>query len=145
MLDEATRNASRGLGLLILRVGAGVLMMYHGWGKVQKIFAGDFTFADPIGLGPELSLVLAAGAEFGLAALVVLGLGTRLAAAPIVLTMMVAAFVQHAADPFAKKELALVFALMFLVITLTGPGRFSLDALAWPALKRRRERKKKAA
>ena len=59
--------------------------------------------------------------------------------------MMVAAFVQHSSDDFAVKEKAIIYALMFLVLTLTGPGRFSLDALAWPAIQRRRERKKKAA
>ncbi|MCA8917616.1 MAG: DoxX family protein [Planctomycetes bacterium] len=144
MSEDVSRKMSRGMGLLILRVGAGLLMMYHGWGKVEKVFAGDFQFADPIGLGPGVSLVLAAGTEFVLAGLVVVGLGTRLASAPIVFTMMIAAFVQHASDDFGVKEKAIVYALMFLVLTFTGPGKFSLDALAWPAIKRRQQRKKKA-
>ena len=145
MAEDVSRKMSRGLGLLILRIGAGLLMMSHGWGKVEKVFAGNFEFADPIGLGPGFSLVMAAGAEFVLAGLVVIWLGTRLSAAPIVFTMMVAAFVQHSDDNFATKEKAIVYALMFLVLTLTGPGRFSLDALAWPAIKRRQTRKKQAA
>ena len=145
MFDDATRKAGRGLGLLILRVGAGLLMMSHGLGKVQKVFAGDFTFADPLGIGAGPSLVLAAGAEFGLAAFVVAGLATRISAAPIFFTMMTAAFVQHASDDFATKEKAIVYALMYLVIVLAGPGKFSVDAIVWPAIKRRHEMKKKAA
>lgn len=142
MPDSVLRKMTRGVGLLILRVGAGLLMMYHGWGKVEKVFAGDFTFADPLGIGPGTSLVLAALVEFVLAGFVVLGLGTRLAAAPIVFTMMIAGFVQHANDDFGTKEKAVVYAMVFLVLTLTGAGRFSLDALAWPAFQRRQARKK---
>ena len=145
MWNDATRKASRGVGLLILRIGAGLLMMSHGWGKVQKVLEGDFKFADPLGLGAGPSLVLAAGSEFVLAGLVVVGLATRLSAAPIVFTMMIAAFIQHGADDFATKEKAIVYALMFLVLVLTGPGRFSLDAIAWPMIKRRQQRKKQGA
>ena len=142
-MDDATRKMSRGIGLLILRIGAGVLMMTHGWGKVQKIFSGDWTFADPIGLGEGLSLFLAAGAEFVLAGFVALGFTTRLSAAPIVFTMMIAAFVQHADDPFGTKEKAIVYALVFFVLVLTGPGRFSLDGVLWPLYKRRAKKKQK--
>lgn len=145
-MDDVTRKMSRGIGLLTLRIGAGLLMMTHGWGKVQKIVEGDWKFGDPIGLGPHLSLIATAGAEFVLAGMVVIGLATRLSAAPIVFTMMVAAFVVHANDGWARQEFPILFALMFLVITLTGPGRFSADHVLWPKIKkrmanRRRERK----
>ena len=43
-------------------------------------------------------------------------------------TMAVAAFMIHAADPFAKQEKALVFLIAFVALLLTGPGRYSLDA-----------------
>jgi putative oxidoreductase len=42
--------------------------------------------------------------------------------------MLVAAFIVHATDPFfSKKEFALVYALYYLGLACTGPGRFSLD------------------
>ena len=35
----------------------------------------------------------------------------------------------HGADPFAKKELALLYGAGALTLMLTGPGQLSLDAL----------------
>ncbi len=122
------------IGLLVLRVGVGGFMMSHGWGKFSKVLAGNFEFADPLGLGPEISLVSAAGAEFICAGLVIIGLATRFSAAAVAFTMGVAAFVVHASDPWtmgagASKEPALLFGIAFLALVLTGPGRIALDAL----------------
>jgi putative oxidoreductase len=50
----------------------------------------------------------------------------------------VAAFVQHGQDPFARKELALVYAVPLLALLFTGPGRYSLDARFGIGLGRRR-------
>lgn len=118
------------LGLLLLRLGVGLLMAFsHGLGKVQKLFAGPpYQWADPLGLGPGLSLFLAGGAEFFAALALAVGFLTRLAALPLAFTMAVAAFIVHAQDPFAKKEFALLYMIPFLSLALTGPGRFSVDA-----------------
>ncbi len=144
------------IGLLILRLGVGGYMAIHGWGKVQMLFAGDFDkFGDPIGLGNALSLVLATGAEFLCAVLVMLGLATRFAAAPVAFTMAVAAFVVHRADPWTagrayelfaagetkfpvSKEPALLFLIPFLALVFTGPGEFSVDRLVLARWRRRR-------
>jgi putative oxidoreductase len=136
------------LGLLVLRVVVGGLMMTHGWGKVQMLVEGRAAeFGDPIGLGNQLSLVCAAGAEFGCALLVTLGCWARLAALPVVFTMLVAAFKVHADDPWtmgqgASKEPALLFMAVFAAIALSGPGPYSLDA---HLEKRRGEQKAKEA
>lgn len=144
-MNEMTERMLRAVGILMLRIGAGVFMMSHGWGKMERIFTGNWKFGDPIGLGPELSLIATAGAEFVCAGMVVVGLLTRVAAAPIVFTMMVAAFVVHANDGWGKQEFPLLFALVFFVLIFTGGGRFSLDNVLWPALKKRRQKKKAAA
>jgi len=41
--------------------------------------------------------------------------------------MAVAAFIAHGADPFAKKEMALLYLVGFLTVALMGPGRYSID------------------
>lgn len=115
-------------GLLVLRVGAGLMLAGHGFGKVQDLFAGKTEFPDPIGLGPVASLALAAFAEFLCSLLVVFGLKTRWTAIPPLINMLVAALIVHASDPFANKELALLYAIAFLTLALTGGGRFSVDA-----------------
>lgn len=117
------------LGLLLLRASAGLLMLIqHGLPKLLGFSQKAATFSDPLGLGSTASLVLAVFAEVFCALFVVLGLGTRIAAVPLVVTMLVAAFVVHAGDPFAKKELALLYAAIFSVLILTGPGAFSVEA-----------------
>lgn len=123
------------LGLLILRVGTGGYMMTHGWGKLKWVLDGDFDrMGSVMGMPPTLSLLLAVFGEFVCALLVVLGLGTRLAAVPVVITMAVAAFIVHASDPWtmgggASKEPAMLFLIPFLALVFTGAGAFSLDSL----------------
>ena len=123
------RSMTLDIGLLVLRVAGGLMMAGHGYGKVQKVLAGDFGFPDPLGVGATASLILAAFAEFVCALLVVVGLQTRWSAIPVVMTMLVAALIVHAGDPWGEKEHALIFATAFLALVFTGGGRFSIDAL----------------
>jgi putative oxidoreductase len=117
------------VGLLLLRVGTGsLLLLGHGWAKLIHASERAATFADPIGLGPVASFWLVVFAEAFCSLFVILGLATRLAAIPVVIFLTVAFFIQHAADPFPRKELALAYLVSFLTILCTGAGRFSLDA-----------------
>lgn len=119
----------RSWGLLVLRVGVGAMMMFaHGWGKLVNFGEKSASFKDPLGVGSEISMALATSAEFFAAFLVIVGLGTRLAAVPLVFTMLMAALVIHADDPWAKKEFALLYAVPFLALIFTGPGKYSVDA-----------------
>jgi len=105
------------------------MLFGHDWGKMMKLLTGDPTkFADPIGLGAPISLGLTVGAEVVCAALLVVGYFTRWAAVPLIITMLVAAFVIHGGDPFGKKEMALIYLAGYLAIYFAGPGRYSLDA-----------------
>ena len=116
------------LGLLILRLASGGIMAYsHGWGKLQKMLGGDMSFADPIGVGEEVSLVLTVFAEFVCGILVALGLFTRAALIPLIITMGVAVFIIHADDPFGKQEFGLLYLIPYVTLYLTGPGKLSLD------------------
>ncbi|MDB4292474.1 DoxX family protein [Maribacter sp.] len=114
------------IGLAVLRIGASAMMLVHGYGKLLKLINGE-GFANPIGIGETPSLFLTVIGEFVCPILIIIGLKTRLAAIPTIITMVVAAFVVHGADPFQKKELALVYLLLFAVIALVGPGKFSID------------------
>ena len=116
--------------LLLMRlVFGGFMLINHGWGKFLRFFEeGPLRFGDPIGLGKELSLALAVFAEVGCAFLIAIGLFTRLSTIPAIITMLVAAFVAHWADPFGDKEHALLFLTGYVVILLLGPGRYSVDS-----------------
>lgn len=117
------------IGLLLLRLGFGALMILeHGWPKLQRILAGNLDqFGDPIGLGPELSLLLVTFAEFLCAILLMFGLFTRWALIPLIIAMLVAVFVANWGDPLSDKELGLLYLTAFFCLLFTGPGWYSLD------------------
>ncbi|MCX7546333.1 DoxX family protein [Xanthomarina sp. F1114] len=122
--------------LLILRVVIGILMLTHGWGKMETLFSGEpIQFADPIGLGANFSLALAVFAEVLCSILLIIGLGTRLAAIPLLITMLIAAFIVHANDGFGKQEFALLYAVIYLTIAMIGSGKYSLDYMISKKLK----------
>jgi putative oxidoreductase len=112
---------------LILRIIGGGFMLTHGVPKLMKVINGNMEFSDPIGLGVGPSLFLTVFAEFFCALFIFLGLGTRLASIPLFITMFVAAFVAHGDDPFARKEKALMFLLVYLALFLFGGGKYSID------------------
>lgn len=115
-------------GLLILRLfTATTMMLSHGWMKLEKLLDGNLEFANVMGMGEPTSLVLAVFAEVICSLLVALGLMTRLALIPLIITMIVAVFIIHADDPFSKQEFGLLFMIPFITLLLTGPGKFSLD------------------
>lgn len=65
--------------------------------------------------------------------LLVLGLGMRLIAGPLIVTMIVAIATVHGANGFDAEndgfEIPLYYILFLLALICYGPGRFSLDAL----------------
>jgi putative oxidoreductase len=117
------------VGLLILRVAFGGMMLVHGIPKLMGFSEMAGQFPDPIGMGSRLSLMSAIGAEVGCSLLLILGLGTRFAALPLAITMMVALFAVHASGPWKVKELAAVYLSVYVSLAFTGAGRFSLDHL----------------
>tara|TARA_B100000497_G_scaffold127479_1_gene169437 strand:+ start:3173 stop:3553 length:381 start_codon:yes stop_codon:yes gene_type:complete len=114
---------------LLLRVIGGGFMLTHGYPKFQKLLSGNFEFGDPLGLGVGPSLFLTVFAEFFCGLLLLVGLGTRLSSIPLFITMFVAAFVVHGDDPFARKEKALMYLLVYLALFLFGGGKYSIDNL----------------
>jgi putative oxidoreductase len=115
-------------GLLAVRLLSGGMMLTHGLPKFDRLFGeGPVKFADPFGLGPEISLGLVLFAEVGCSLLVMAGFKTRWATLPLLFTMLMAAFYAHGSDPFSDKELSLLFFTVFLSVLISGGGRFSVD------------------
>lgn len=115
------------LAMLVLRVGAGILLASHGFQKLTHFHEFSAQFMNWMGLGAKASLSLVIFAEFFCAIFVILGLFTRLASIPILISLSVAVFQAHNAEFFGKGELGSLYILIFLVILLLGPGRVSVD------------------
>ncbi len=126
-MSTGYQQDSEALGLFVLRVGVGLLMAGHGLGKLMDLIARRPGFPDPLGIGPMPTLAFAVFAELLCALAVVLGFKTRWATVPIIVTMLVATFIHHAADGWGQQELPLLYALAFLTIAISGPGRWAFD------------------
>lgn len=125
------------IGVLLLRAGVGSMMLVHGVPKLLEFSERAARFPDPLGVGSTTSLTLAVFGEVFCSIAIVLGLGTRFAAIPFLITMLVALGVVHAGDPWSDRELAALYAVPALALVFLGGGRFSLDALIAPRLRRR--------
>lgn len=116
--------------LLALRLGAGsLLMINHGLDKLVHFTKYAHRFSDPFGLGTTASLSLVIFAEFFCAAMIILGLFTRLACIPVIIAMCVALFYAHGGDFYGKGELAGLFLTCFVALLFAGPGKVSVDRL----------------
>ena len=131
-------SKSTDLGLLALRLGFGLAAASHG---AQKLFGwfggygieGTGGFFESVGFTPgKRNATLAGLAETGGGAAVALGLATGPAGAALAGNMAVASSL-HGFDKFFGQdggpETALTYGWVGTVLTLTGPGRYSLDHL----------------
>jgi putative oxidoreductase len=117
-------------GLLILRVAAGLaIALLHGFGKVPPS-PGLVGMIGGMGFpAPGLFAWLAAIAEFGGGLLLAIGLLTRPAALLLFGHFAIVVLIVHAGDTIGDRELPIIFWAIALHFLLTGPGRYSIDAM----------------
>lgn len=137
------RTTSTSIGLTALRIVLGAVFIAHG---AQKFAQGIPTVAQGFsGMGVPLAEVaapLVAGLELVGGVLLVLGVATRIVGVLLAVDMVVAGLLAHATAGFFAQEggfeYVLVLAVASLAVALTGPGRFSVDALVLRSSRRRR-------
>ncbi|HQW02973.1 MAG TPA: DoxX family protein [Saprospiraceae bacterium] len=132
LLKATTYGSAADAGLLILRMGAGLLMATHGWSKLMGFSEKSGDFYNFMGLGDEISLALTVFAEFFCSMFLVLGIGTRLFLVPLIIVAVVIVFVVHGPDPLGDKEHGILFLVPYITLMLTGPGKYSIDYLVQP-------------
>lgn len=116
-------------GMLVLRLGVGVLMLNHGYGKLIHFNEMKGSFINFLGLGSTFSLALDLFAEFFCSIFLILGLFTRLAVIPILIAMSVALFKVHHGHLFAEGERAAIYLACTITILFCGPGKISVDGM----------------
>jgi putative oxidoreductase len=127
-----TTNSLLPYGLTLIRVIVGIVFLAHG---SQKLFAygidGVAAGMGQLGLPlPYLSAALVTFTEFFGGLALILGLATRLAAAPLAFAMLIATTVAHGAAGFflpTGYEFALLLLVLNVGLVLTGPGALALD------------------
>ena len=128
------------LFILALRIIFGVLLFSHGVQKWVNFDALATSFPDPLGVGSTVSLGLAIFAEVACSVGFIFGAFYRIALIPMIFTMGMAFFVIHGNDPFSVKELAFVYLALFVLLYITGPGKFSVDHIIASALSKKKRR-----
>jgi putative oxidoreductase len=114
------------MNIFILRLFAGSLMLFlHGIDKFQNASIYAAQFPDPLGLGSALSLYLVIFAELLCSVLIITGTFVRLATIPLIITMSVAVFIVHAADPISKIELPILYLGIYLTLLVSGSGCYA--------------------
>lgn len=130
------------LFVLSLRVLFGVLLMVHGIGKIMDFDTLSQTFPDPLGIGSRRSLILAIFGEAVCSAAFILGFLHRLCMIPMIITMITAFVVVHKWS-VTDGEMAFVNLMVFLLLYVVGPGRYSIDRIERSRAENRRKAKRK--
>jgi putative oxidoreductase len=118
------------LTTLLLRVAIGALILFnHGLPKLTKFGSMQSSFFDPFGIGSKWALILVIFAEVFCAILLIIGLFSRFAVIPLIITMCVIIFLSNKGEPLNKLELPILFLSSFIAILLAGPGRLSVDGV----------------
>ena len=121
-------SGSRDAILLVLRVAIAAMMLSHGLPKLQMLLSGGgASFPEILGMAPTLALTLVVFAEVLCSMFILFGLGTRLAAIPLIITMLVAVFIVHGNDPFARQEPGVQYLLFYVILLFAGSGKYSAD------------------
>lgn len=116
------------IGLLLIRIGTGLVFFMHGWGKVDNIPGVEGMFAH-MGLGAGVAVFIAWLEVIGGLALII-GIATRFFAAAFAIQMLVAIFLTGGvANGYKPHELELYLMLMSAGIALSGSGRYALFSL----------------
>ncbi|MBQ5679468.1 MAG: DoxX family protein [Rikenellaceae bacterium] len=118
--------------ILFMRIFIGAMMLTHGIGKLQNYNAIVNSFPDPLGIGSAASFAIITFVEVGCSVLIIMGLFTRLATLPLIFGMFVATFIAFPDKSFAAGELSFVYMGIYIMLLISGGGRYAIDAFMFP-------------
>lgn len=133
MINRRNRSRFRNIGLIILRIGLGVMFILHGYPKMfggPEMWAEVGTAAQYVGLdfAPMFFGFLAGVIEFFGGIFLILGLFFSPSVIFLMIVMIVATF-KHlkTGDGFAYYSHSIEMGIVFLSLFFMGPGKYSLD------------------
>ena len=127
LFPKPTESWGFSLLLLVFRLFFGVMFMLHGLDKIYNYSELCFIFPDPLNVGRELSLLFVIFGEMFCSLAFMLGALYRLSMIPMLIVMLFAFFHVHHGN-LAEGELAFIYLMVFVVMYISGPGQYSIDA-----------------
>ena len=137
LFPQHFRGKGVSLLLLVVRVFFGVLFFTHGLEKMMNFQQLSDSYPSVLGFGSYMTLMVTIFCEFCCSLFLISGLLTRIMTLPMIVAMGVAFFDVHDAM-IPEGELALIYMTVFIILFLTGPGRYSMDYLIDVKLSRER-------
>jgi putative oxidoreductase len=139
MLETITKRALSTLKKLdwtwplLTRITLGVLFASTGWGKVHSLDKVTAFFTELKIPMPGLNAVVVAYSELICGTLLLVGLASRLATIPLIVSMIVAILTAKLSEihglPDLFGEIEFTYLVMCVAILVAGPGKVSLDTL----------------
>ena len=114
--------------ILVLRLFFGVLFFMHGLDKLVNFNQLSDTYPSVLGFGSYMTLMVSIFAEFACSLFLISGLLVRITVLPMIASMAVAFFDVHD-GMMPEGELSLIFMIVFIILFMTGPGKYSIDWL----------------
>jgi putative oxidoreductase len=119
---------SKDTAVLLFRVLVSLSMINtHGMKKLLHFDETVQHIPDPMGMGGEISTMIAIAANIVAPVFIIFGLGTRLASLVVLSVTLMGFFVVHGGDPWPVRDVPLMYSLAFLLIFFVGAGKYSLD------------------
>ena len=124
------RFRGKGVSVLILalRLFFGVLFFVHGLDKLMNFSQLSLKFPSVLGFGSYVTLMVAIFCEFCCSLFLLAGFLQRVILIPMIIAMGVAFFDVHDAI-LPEGELSLIYMIVFFILFMVGPGRYSVDYL----------------
>lgn len=128
LFPQYCRDRIISLLILALRVFFGILFFSHGLDKMINFNELSYTYPSVLGFGSYTTLMVSIFCEFACSLFLIAGLLVRITVIPMIAAMAVAFFDIHD-GMFPAGELSLIYLVLFVILYITGPGRYSLDYL----------------
>ena len=126
--------------ILVLRVFFGILFFMHGLDKLTNFNQLSDTYPSVLGFGSYMTLMITIFAEFACSMFLIVGLLVRITVIPMIAAMAVAFFDVHD-GMMPDGELSLIYLILFIILYVTGPGRYSVDYLIDTKFQKEKRRK----
>lgn len=128
LFPQSFRGKGVSFLILIIRVVFGILFFTHGLDKLMHFNDLVDQYPNVLGFGSYMTLMVTIFCEFCCSLFLIAGLLVRIMTLPMIAAMGVAFFDVHDAL-MPEGELALIYFIVFIILYIVGPGRYSADYL----------------